>query len=211
MKALLIPLCGAVLLCAALTGCGRGDASGSAAKNPNVPRSLPQNYAESYTAAFCAQLAGRQLSAEIASYYQGELTANVTFEVSGDQVHVRTEYQDSGQIAEVYFTADGCYLMRDGERSLLTSENRYSAQSDPDGNALCGYFFNTDLSPAQMQFVSAQEADGRITERFANPDSGGDMTFVYDSETGALISDSSGKSEQRITAIQQTTGSIALP
>ena len=207
MKALLIPLCGAVLLCAALTGCGTEPSQ----KEPGAAGTIAKTYAESNTAAFCSQLAERQLSAEIASYYQGELTANVTFEVSGDQVHVRTEYQDSGQIAEVCFTADGCYLMRDGERSLLTSENRYSAQSDPDGNALCGYFFNTDLSPAQMQFVSAQEADGRITERFANPDSGGDMTFVYDSETGALISDSSGKSEQRFTAIQQTTGSIALP
>ena len=207
MRALWIPLCGTVLLSAVLTGCGAEPSQ----KEPGAAGTVAKTYAESNTAAFCSQLAERHLSAEIASYYQGKLTANVTFEVSGDQVHVRTEYQDSGQIAEVYFTTDGCYLMREGKRSLLTAENRYSAQADPEGKALCAYFFNTETAPADMQFVSAQEADGRITECFTNPDSGSDMVFVYDSKTGALISDSFGNSEQRFTAIQQTTGSIALP
>ena len=202
MKAQLIGLCGAALLCAALSGCG----SESSQQKPAAAGKIAKTYAESNTAAFCSQLAERQLSAEFSSYYQGELTANVTFAVSGDQLHVRTEYQDSGQVAEVYFSADGCSVMRKGELVPLSSENRYSAQSDPEGKALCAYFFNTDTAPADMQFVSAQKADGVITEHFTLPGSGREMIFCYDSETGALLSDSSGDSEQRFTAISQNAG-----
>ncbi|MBQ4346151.1 MAG: hypothetical protein IJC75_03345 [Oscillospiraceae bacterium] len=166
-------------------------------------------YAESHTKALCDAIARRQFTVKMESYYQDTLLALVYLEVNGDDLHMRTEYMDTGQETELYCVENAMYILRKDSLQCVDASNRYAVENDPDSRQLCGLFFNCGTFAAPMTVLSEKTSETEITERFEH--GGQEMYLVFDAESGALLRCGSKESEQRVSLLEETAVQITLP
>ncbi len=166
-------------------------------------------YAESHTKAICDRIAQRQFTAKMESYYQDTLLALVYLEVNGDDLHLRTEYTDTGQAAELYCVGNAMYIPNGDSLQCVDASNRYAVENDPDHQHLCGLFFNCGTFFAPMTVLSEETSETVITERFEH--NGQEMYLTFDRESGALLTVGCKESEQRVISLEETEMQITLP
>lgn len=173
------------------------------------------------TDALLDTLQKRRFTAETGIYEQNELIGKMLLEVSGDNIHYKTErvpselYKDTPalgvQDSECIFIGAAAYTQKDGEWKKEAWRSPYFSGTDPSGSALIGLFFQSGSLERSLLTVKSREeaADGSVTESFAVNKSHV-LSVTYDAE-GHLCSSVYGVTEQRFTRFTEEAGEITAP
>ena len=232
----------AALLCLTAAGCsgsssGKPEPAGTASSSVTAPETTGapeeliltvsgtgQQFGEDdtpLTDALLDTLQKRRFTAEAEIYEQNELIGKMLLEVSGDNIHYKTErvpstlYKDTPafgvQDSECIFIGAEAYSQKNGEWKKETWRSPYFSGSDPSGSGLIGLFFESGpLERYDFQVKSREEAaDGSVTESFAVNKSHV-LSVTYDAEWH-LRSSVYGVTEQRFTKFADEAGEITAP
>ena len=199
---------------------------------------MAESYEDSYTAAFCEKLAGRDFRIETEEYRlhstdseaaekaaennaangmvhteELEWKAKKITQVCGDDVYL---YNDGGQrddsgtpfVEQQYFFGDEAYSMVNDE-VLILGDNEYTAD-DGVGRLEMRIF---SQEPEKLEFVSSVANGNTVTETFVIKVLEGEdlMRIEYDRDSGELQGVWTSKSCLLVDDFKENTGEIEIP